>query len=530
MKAITTFALAALLATGSAAAGNLWLIGPGTPSNWDMDMASVLPETGENTNVYSSVYYLNANEDFKILTVADWDNTEYGAADGASIDADGEISIVSGTGDNGYGKIQVKESGNYTITVDLNTNKAKFELYANQTAPVRYASLRIVGGVTNPAWSYNDGYVMHRVPDAPYIYRAENVGFDGCDPFFKISAAIKDNWDQKFWFFRDAEDASKMVFNQDGDIKWQVDGTGNYTVEANTATNEITITRLPLTDKLYVVGDACLTGWETDMAPALIRTDDAAQVYSAVLYLAADQCFKFLSQPMWDHAEYAGAYGAALTDGKLALASGIKDCWKDNHEVYPQITVPEAGNYRITVDIDNMEATFEKAAYQENPVKYTSLTLVGDALASGWSIDEGVLMTQDPLNPHICRALNVPMGNPEVRASVGEYKITTAPQAGYDKGEVWYTRDAEDAGKMVLGSADDNKWSVEEPGYYNIYANTVDNTIRTEKVVPAGIGLAPAAGEGEAEYYTLQGIRVERPSTGLYIVRQGGKVSKVYVK
>ena len=233
---------------------------------------------------------------------------------------------------------------------------------------------------------------------------------------------------------------------------------------------------------------------------------------------------------MWDHAEYAGAYGAALTDGKLALASGIKDCWKDNHEVYPQITVPEAGNYRITVDIDNMEATFEKAAYQENPVKYTSLTLVGDALASGWSIDEGVLMTQDPLNPHICRALNVPMGNPEVRASVGEYKITTAPQAGYDKGEVWYTRDAEDAGKMVLGSADDNKWSVEEPGYYNIYANTVDNTIRTEKVVPAGIGLAPAAGEGEAEYYTLQGIRVERPSTGLYIVRQGGKVSKVYVK
>ena len=163
----------------------------------------------------------------------------------------------------------------------------------------------IVGGVTYPEWKYDNGYVMHRVPEAPYIYRAENVGFDGRDPFFKISAAIKDNWDQKFWFFRDAEDASKMVLNQSGDIKWQVDGTGNYTVEANTATNEITITKLPLTDKLYVVGDACLTGWETDMAPALIRTDDAAQVYSAVLYLAADQRFKFLSQPMWDHAEYA---------------------------------------------------------------------------------------------------------------------------------------------------------------------------------------------------------------------------------
>lgn len=530
MKAITTFALAVLLATGSAAAGNLWLLGPGTSSNWDMDLASVLPETGENTNVYTNVYYLNANEDFKILTVADWNNTEYGAAEGASIDADGEISIVSGTGDNGYSKLQVRESGNYTIIVDLNTNKAKFELYADQTAPIRYASLRIVGGVTNPAWSYNDGCVMHRVPEAPYIYRAENVGFDGCDPSFKISAAIKDNWDQKFWFFRDAENSSKMVLNQDGDIKWQVDGTGNYTVEANTATNEITITRLPLSDELYVVGDACLTAWEIDMAPALFRTDAAAQVYSGVLYLAADQTFKFLTQPMWDHAEYAGAYGATLTDGKLALASGIKDCWKDGHQVYPQITLPEAGNYRITVDIDNMEATFEKVDYQESPVKYTSLTIVGDALASGWSIDDGVLMTQDPRNPHICQALNVPMGNPETRASVGEYKITTAPRVGYDNADVWYTPDAEDASRMVLGSEDDNKWSVEDPGYYNIYANTADNTIRAEKVIPAGVGLAPAAGEGEAEFYTLQGVRVERPSTGMYIVRQGGKVSKVYVK
>ena len=37
-------------------------------------------------------------------------------------------------------------------------------------------------------------------------------------------------------------------------------------------------------------------------------------------------------------------------------------------------------------------------------------------------------------------------------------------------------------------------------------------------------------GVAPAEYFNLQGIRVENPSAGLYIVRQGGKTSKVMVK
>ncbi len=38
------------------------------------------------------------------------------------------------------------------------------------------------------------------------------------------------------------------------------------------------------------------------------------------------------------------------------------------------------------------------------------------------------------------------------------------------------------------------------------------------------------AADGDTEYYTPEGIRVTTPSTGMYIVRQGGKVSKVLVK
>ena len=35
-----------------------------------------------------------------------------------------------------------------------------------------------------------------------------------------------------------------------------------------------------------------------------------------------------------------------------------------------------------------------------------------------------------------------------------------------------------------------------------------------------------AEDEGEAEYFTLQGVRVDEPEEGIYIVRKGGKSSK----
>lgn len=50
------------------------------------------------------------------------------------------------------------------------------------------------------------------------------------------------------------------------------------------------------------------------------------------------------------------------------------------------------------------------------------------------------------------------------------------------------------------------------------------------KNTPTGVDEIEAAGNGEVEYYNLQGIRVANPESGIYIRRQGSKVSKVYVK
>lgn len=46
----------------------------------------------------------------------------------------------------------------------------------------------------------------------------------------------------------------------------------------------------------------------------------------------------------------------------------------------------------------------------------------------------------------------------------------------------------------------------------------------------SGIDLIEADEDAPTEYYNLQGIRVENPGPGLYIVRRGGKTSKVLIK
>lgn len=62
--------------------------------------------------------------------------------------------------------------------------------------------------------------------------------------------------------------------------------------------------------------------------------------------------------------------------------------------------------------------------------------------------------------------------------------------------------------------------ALSEPAVYSIAADTNINT---------AVGEIEAA-EAEAEYYTLEGIRVAEPTDGIYIVRRAGRTSKVLIR
>lgn len=99
-----------------------------------------------------------------------------------------------------------------------------------------------------------------------------------------------------------------------------------------------------------------------------------------------------------------------------------------------------------------------------------------------------------------------------------------------DKGNRTFAGESDNANAKVEGTIDAAKKATvkveykesadAEPKYIEFNTNKVQT----------GVDEIEAAGNGEVEYYNLQGIRVANPESGIYIRRQGSKVSKVYVK
>lgn len=66
---------------------------------------------------------------------------------------------------------------------------------------------------------------------------------------------------------------------------------------------------------------------------------------------------------------------------------------------------------------------------------------------------------------------------------------------------------------------------VTNPLFPNLYLNT-----GFLNVDAAGVDMVESATENEAVYYTLQGIKIEHPTSGIYIKVAGGKSSKVFIR
>ena len=81
----------------------------------------------------------------------------------------------------------------------------------------------------------------------------------------------------------------------------------------------------------------------------------------------------------------------------------------------------------------------------------------------------------------------------------------------------------------------ESAFELEDPGKLEYYSVDPDNNksevyeLRLDNVT--GINDIVVDGDNsEAVYYNLQGVRVDNPNTGIYLVRRAGRVSKVFVK
>ncbi len=264
------------------------------------------------------------------------------------------------------------------------------------------------------------------------------------------------------------------------------------------------------TDLLWVLGDATPSGWSTDDATALLAPADDSKIYSGTMYLEADKDFKFLTTYDFGNMEYRAATADATpdADGKVALVlTGDGDDFK--------IHVTESANYLITVDTESLEATIVKSAYQETQVRYASIFIVGSALSTGYAVDKGLAMLQNPAAPYEFSVSNASMQE-------GSFKIATALKgSGTWDARYWYFADPADPTKMMPNADGDNQWSISTAGNYDVKANLATNVISITEAGQSGISeiTAGAVEDLPVAYYTIEGRRVDAPVAGSLVIK-----------
>lgn len=202
-------------------------------------------------------------------------------------------------------------------------------------------------------------------------------------------------------------------------------------------------------------------------------------------------------------------------------------------------------NYPLTIAFKNFNNTFACngndfiQVYGTQPA-YT----VGDVIPAGWI---GSYDLYNKTTPEIINPIDMPEAtenNGFTPAKVSE--ITTADVNKVVTIENVVFAEATPSTKdnftgTVNGSevAMRNNYTIEgvEAGTYNvtgvvaIYSGKPQfNVTGYEKAVDTGIADIVVDENAPVEYFNLQGIRVENPENGLYIRRQGNKVTKVIVK
>lgn len=268
-------------------------------------------------------------------------------------------------------------------------------------------------------------------------------------------------------------------------------------------------------DRLLIVGEAVWGGWSIDNSVEMLRTTEQPDVWKATVYLKANSDFKFLTTTNWSNLEYRAG------DNTVTLASGVQGKLVSSAENVNdnKFQVSEAANYDIVCDLEQKTITVTKSAYQDYELNFPALYVVGDATTGAWELPKASMLKQDTSNPVVYS------GN--VSLTAGEFKLCVNTQTGF--GQTFFQVDPNDAGKMVFGG-DDNKWQITEAGDYDISANVKDMTISIKKHDATGISLIATETGGAPEYFTLSGVKVSSPVSGVYVKRVNGKCTKVVVK
>ncbi len=314
----------------------------------------------------------------------------------------------------------------------------------------------------------------------------------------------------------------------DGDMNWFAAAGGNYSLvfDLNNCTLKATYSHINV-QELYMIGAATPGGWDLTTTTAMTPDANNNKIYTWEGDLKVGE-FKILT----DLAEgYDGLtlhpLAANTPIGKDKIDNAPFACYKGGDDNKWNVTV--AGTYRLTFNCEDctMSSEFVKETEYEwpdvTPIETETLYIIG--VVCGWNIDNA---------PACTKAAEGNVFAYEGHLPEGAFRATTT--------KAWGTHIRPKVNNCPIGSEayagdftyvdePDFNWDVKEAGNYRLTFNLDNWTINTERLdVSSSAQFAIDNMDNmPREYYNLNGVRVQSPAKGVYIVKQGSKVSKVII-
>lgn len=190
----------------------------------------------------------------------------------------------------------------------------------------------------------------------------------------------------------------------------------------------------------------------------------------------------------------------------------------------------DPGKYDFTVTFADGKASLTaKASSVPDPVEVPEhLYVIGNFANAGWNPAAAVEMTKEGNTFSI------------IGEATGDLNFGFGTVLGADSND-WDTFNANRYGQAVDNAVvaldtpvtltkNSNAIRLEEGGNYKLTVVFGETEITFTATKESGIEGVDAEAAAPAEYYNLQGVRVENPAEGLYIVVRDGKATKEYVK
>lgn len=314
----------------------------------------------------------------------------------------------------------------------------------------------------------------------------------------------------------------------DGDMNWFAAAGGNYSLvfDLNNCTLKATYSQIDV-QGLYLIGAATPGNWEVADATPMTPDADNNKIYTWEGDLKVGE-FKILT----DLAEgYDGLtlhpLAANTPIGKDKIDNAPFACYKGGDDNKWNVSV--AGTYKLTFNCEDctMSSEFVKETEYEwpevTPIETETLYLIG--VVCGWNPDNA---------PACTKAAEGNVFVYEGQMPAGTFRATTT--------KTWGTHIRPKVNNCPIGSEayagdftyvaePDFNWEITDAGTYRLTFDLDKWTIKAERkdVSSSAQFVIGNMDNVPCEYYNLNGVRVQKPSKGIYIVKQGSKVSKVII-